>query len=255
MLKARQRFSRISNEKTAIIGMITLGGLDYSYATKKALSEADIFIDAGCDAILVTNYCKNSPAARVIYALAAVKNKYSGNGVKIGAAVFPNNMRRSFSIVRGFDLDFFYFDYVSGVYTKGPDFDSNVYSDFRREHPGVVILGGVHPYGYIPLSSSSIEMDVREGMRRADAVVVSSDKSSLVEKVRKFSLIMERDRDLKSERYPLVLFDPDLSTADGLVASNLADGVILGPNVRNKTDPEASLNIPRLKSYACLAAI
>ena len=255
MQKARQRFSRISNGKTAIIGMITLGGLDYDYATKRALSEAEVFIDAGCEAILVTNYCKNAPAARVLHAMAAIKQEYSGNGVKIGAGIFPNNMRRALSLARGFDLDFFYFDYVSGVYTKGPDFDSNLYSEFMREHPGVVIFGGVHPYGYIPVSGTDIESDLREGMRRSDALVVSSDKDSLTEKVKNFSYIIGRNSDSRSERYPLVIFDPALNTSDGLVASNMAEGVILGPNVRNNSDPEAGINISRLRGYARLAAI
>ncbi len=255
MLKARQRFSRISRRDRAIIGMITLGGIDYYHATRRAMSEAELFVDAGCDAILLANYCKNAPAARVANAMDAVRNKYSGNGIKIGAGVFPNNMRRSLELVKRFDLDFFYFDYVAGVYTQGPDFDTGAYFDFRREYPSVIILGGVHPHGYTPVSGSRIECDVREGMRRADAVVVNGDRYSLAERVRNFSDIMGRNCDSMSERYPLVLFDPVLNTADGLVASNIAEGVILGPNIRNETNPEAGLNVPRLKSYAGLVAI
>ncbi len=254
MTKARQRFSRISDKETATIGMITLGGIDYLGAAKKALSEkalteAEIFIDAGCDAVLVANYCKNMPAAKVVSALGAVKENFSGNGIKIGVSVFPNNVRKTSAIARQFDLDFVYFDYISGVYTKGPDFDSDLYFDFRRENPGVIVLGGIHPYRYIPVSGSDIERDIREGMRRADAVVVSSSSDSLAEKVRRFDKLMGRNKDARTERYPLVLFDPYIIADDYFPTLPLADGVIFGSCVRNNNDPEAGINIRRLRAY------
>lgn len=249
MTKARQRFSRISDKETATIGMITLGGIDYLGAAKKALLEAEVFIDAGCDAVLVTNYCKNTPAAKVVSALGAVKENFSGNGIKIGVSVFPNNVRKTSAIARQFDLDFVYFDYISGVYTKGPDFDSDSYFDFRRENPGVIVLGGIYPYGYIPVSGSDIERDIREGMRRADAVVVSGSSDSLAEKVRRFDKLMGRNKDARTERHPLVLFDPYIIADDYFSTLPLAEGVIFGSCVRNNNDPEAGINTRRLRAY------
>lgn len=251
MTKARERFSRISDKEIATIGMITLGSLGYLGAAKKALAEAKIFIDAGCDAVLVTNYCKDTPAAKVVNALGAIKENFSGNGntIKIGAGIFPNNVRKTSAIARQFDLDFVYFDYITGIYTKGPDFDSDLYSDFRRGNPSVIVLGGIHPYGYIPISGSDIEGDVREGMRMSDAVVASGSSDSLAKKVRRFDELMRRNKDARAERYPLILFDPDIRAEDYFSTLAIADGVILGSCVRNNNDPEAGINTRRLRAY------
>ncbi len=247
---SRQNFTRVFGDNgRAVIGMVTLYGTNSDFFVRNALRETEIFADSGCIGVLISNYCKTTPAARVFGVLEEISKKFGRNGssFRIGAAVFPNNTRRTVSLAEHFGLDFIYFDYLAGIYTSGPDFDRDAYSDFRRRNSAVVVLGGVHPDGYIPVLGSKLEDDLAEGMRRADSIVVSGrDSRSLTDKVQLFDRLIGRESDQMSERYPLTIFNPDIRHIESLIALRFAEGVIVGPCVREDMDAASSLITKRV---------
>ena len=106
-------------------------------------------------------------------------------------------------------------------------------------YPNVRVLEGVWPKYYTPVPMSNIEDDLKTGMTRADAVVVTGEgtgKETPTEKIRKF-------REVLGE-YPLIV-GAGLTPENAEEQLSIADGAIVGSSL--KTDNDTTKQIERRK--------
>lgn len=222
------RFSPVFGPKP-LIGMLHLaGGEDCSSYEKKfsrkltrVMEELAIYEEEGLQGALFENY--HGSVSDVHTALMALKGIRSS--LQLGVNILPNQMGLAMQLAHEYGLSFVQVDYVAGRYARAPS-DEAYYHDlsrWREEFPHIFVLGGVWPKYYTPLPGSILEEELKEGMQRADAIVVTGTGTGMetpLEKIRQFRQVLGDD-------YPLVV-------GAGLTAKNVkgqmgvADGGIVG---------------------------
>lgn len=151
--------------------MIHLAGSD---PVGRALEEIQIFEGEGLTGIIVENY--HGSVLNVIDVVDAI----GSTKLKIGINILPNEIDTAFSIARDFKIDFIQFDYVAGRYLSANgviELDDDTYKSLRGEMPHVKIMGGVHPKYYTPIKGSDLNVDINQGIKLCDAIVVTGKKT------------------------------------------------------------------------------
>ena len=105
--------------------------------------------------------------------------------------VLPNEFQ-SLPLAQRYGADFVQLDQVAGTYNSGQlDFAS--YEKVKNQHPEIIVLGGVWPKYYHPIEGSDLETDLRNGIQRAEAIVVTgagTGKETPFDKIKKFREII-----------------------------------------------------------------
>ncbi|MFH1589948.1 MAG: BtpA/SgcQ family protein [archaeon] len=208
----------IDFDKIPIFGMIHLAG---SNPVNRALEELEIFEDEGVDGAIIENY--HGSIGEVILALEQTsKQNYD---VVIGINILPNEYGLSLRLAQQFDGKFIQLDYVAGDYTSGKlDFES--YSDQRDSFPEIIVLGGVWPKYYTPVNGSILENDLRTGVQRAEAIVVTGSgtgKETPFNKIKKFREIIGD--------HPLVI-GAGLNLDNAYEQLSISNGAIVGTSLK-----------------------
>ncbi len=224
-----------------LIGMIHLTGKNPKEKIENAIDEIKIFRAYKVDGALVENY--HGTETDVIHTLKAIKRIGLDKTINIGVNILPKERtmleasRRALELANDYDLSFVQFDYVSGVYEGSEVVNQRFYDDMRALYPKLLILGGVWPKYYTPISGSNLEDDIIEGMKRADAIVITGEETGQevsLEKIESFKKTLGE--------FPCVI-------GAGLTQNNLdsylydANGGIIGTSLKklsktdNKVDP------------------
>jgi predicted TIM-barrel enzyme len=206
-----------------ILGMLHLKGVDRADVVTRALREADILVANGIDGLVVEDYFGSvEDVAAVLERFAAVPP-----GVPYGVNVLDDGPA-SFALAARFGAAFVQMDSVAGH--LGPDDDAAFAAELAglRTTGGPLLLGGVR-FKYQPvLSGNAVEVDLREAVRRCDAVVVTGPGTGMetsMEKVRAFRAVL-------GPGFPLVV-------GAGLTAENcgealaVADAAIVGSSLKD----------------------
>jgi len=162
-MKLNNRYNQVFG-KIPILGMIHLAGQN---PLKRALEELALFEEEGIDGAIIENYYGS--VEDVIATLETQKRKRK---VVIGVNILPNEFDQSLLLARKYGVDFVQIDHVSGIYGSG-QLDFEHYRQVKRESPEIIVLGGVWPKYYHPIEGSDLEVDLRVGMQRAEAIVVT----------------------------------------------------------------------------------
>jgi membrane complex biogenesis BtpA family protein len=223
---------------TPIIGMIHLAG---QRPVERALEEIAIFEEAGVDAALVENY--HSGTAYVTETLKAISKRK--NKVIVGVNILLNEFEEAFSWADKFGAKFIQLDYVAGKYGKGgcvTELDYGKYADKRKEFPNIAVLGGVWPKYYPPVKGSVLEEDLKQGMERADALVVTgkgTGKETPISKIRKF-------RETCGKEYPVIV-GAGLNAENAYEQLMIADGAIVGSYFKHNNETNLYVERARVK--------
>jgi len=239
-------FKALFRAEKPIIGMIHLAGKD---PVKRALDELKIFEAEGISGAIVENYYGSIMDVRRTLELAAKQNL----SLILGVNVLPNEFQDSFSLAHNYGARFIQLDQVAGRYvemhgrassnaSKVKQLDHTAYSKFRRNYPNLVVLGGVHPKYYVPIAESNLEEDLKKGMERAEAIVVTGEGTGMetpIEKIREFRIILGD--------YPLIV-GAGLNPENAEEQLSVADGAIVGSALKTDNQTGNILNLGKIRT-------
>jgi membrane complex biogenesis BtpA family protein len=200
-------------ENKQIIGMIHCGG-----QVEDSIKEIAILEEEGVDAIIVENY--HGYSIEVTNVLKELKNHEFK--IQIGINILPNEFNEAFQLASTYGATFIQLDHIAGIYKNDTTLNLLEYEMVRKKYPDITVLGGVWPKYYRPVDSSDLDTDIKDGMKRADAIVVTGEgtgKETPLDKIKKFKSIVDE--------FPLII-------GAGLDPSNVvkqlvyADGAIVG---------------------------
>jgi predicted TIM-barrel enzyme len=198
--------------------MLHLGGADRSDRVRIAQRETDALTDGGVDAVLVEDYFGGADDVEAVLAWLASERPELTVGVNL-----LRDHRRAFALAARYPVRFIQVDSVAGHLP--PDEDARFATELaglRAETP-VYLLGGVR-FKYQPVTSGrSLEDDLRIGMSRCDAIVVTGDATGQetgLDKIRQF-------RDVVGPGCPLFV-GAGITPANCREQLALTDGAIVG---------------------------
>jgi len=206
--------------KIPIFGMIHLAG---EYPVQQALKEIKIFEQEGVDAAIIENYHNHSVQTiiQTFDELAKIETS-----VSIGVNVLPNEFYLSLPLAQQYGADFIQLDHVAGTYGGHGTLLFSEYQNVKERNPDVIVLGGVHPKYYHPVEGSDLEEDLKTGMQRAEAIVVTGEGTGMATPIDKI------------KRFREVIGDHPLVVGAGLTPDNayeqlcISDGAIVGSSLK-----------------------
>ena len=193
-----------------------------------SLDEINILAGEGVDGIIVENYHGE------ISDMEDVLKRIKDTKLIVGLNVLPNEYKQAFEMADKYDANFIQLDYVAGRYLQHggsmfssikynfKEIDHNDYIETKNTYPKISVLGGVHPKYYTPAPDSNIELDIKQGMERAEAIVVTGDatgKETPLNKIKEFRIILGE--------HPLII-GAGLTPKSVAEQLSIADGAIVG---------------------------
>ena len=171
-----------------ILGVLHLKGETALEKLERAKAETEIYYSGGVDAVLVEDYFGSMNDAEQV--LQHLQETHRGRvyGVNI-----LDNFHRSYELAVQYGARFMQVDSVAGHLT--PELDGAFAAMVKgyRALGKVLVLGGVR-FKYQPvLSGRSLEDDLRLGMERCDAIVVTGEGTGIetqLEKIQQFRSVM-----------------------------------------------------------------
>jgi uncharacterized protein len=203
---------------------------------EQALEELAVYECEGVSGAIVENY--HGRVEDVIATLDKIGKR--ATSIKVGINILPNEFELAFLLATCYNAHFIQLDHVAGKYTRG-GMDVNKYLAARDYHPGIAVLGGVWPKYYSPLPGSVLESDLADGVRRADAIVVTGEgtgKATPLEKIVQFRKAIGT--------FPLIV-GAGLSPGNAVQQLELADGAIVGSYFKKDGDTKNPIDAGRVK--------
>lgn len=218
-----------------ILGMIHLAGTE---RVKRALEEIAIFEEEGVDGAVIENYYGS-----VQDVIETLQETQRGEpNIAIGVNILPNEFHRSLPLAQKYGADFVQLDQVAGTYKEG-ELDFRAYESVKGLHPKIIVLGGVWPKYYHPVEGSDLEKDLRMGVERAEAIVVTGErtgKETPIDKIRRFREIIRE--------HPLVV-GAGLTPDNAYEQLCIADGAIVGTSLKIEDDTSNPIDRQRVRTF------
>jgi len=215
-----ENFSKIFGE-LPILGMIHLAGDGPTDKVDRALEELAIFEKEGVDGAIIENYHgRVDDVERTLKEIDKANTK-----VVMGINILSNEFDLAFRLAKKYGAKFIQLDYIAGKYTSG-ELPVSSYMRYKQEHPDVVVLGGVWPKYYHPVNGSNLEADLIEGMKRAEAIVVTgkgTGKETPFDKIKSFRKSIGK--------HPLIV-GAGLNPENAYEQLSIADGAIVGSSLK-----------------------
>jgi len=210
------QFEEAFRVKKPIIGMLHLRGKGNEQTFEIAKTEIQQMYDSGIDAILVENYYGD--LVDVVNALRFLQENYSNHVYGVNVL---GNFELSYELVKRYGGAFMQVDSIRGHLRTQQDKE---YAEMieRVRDGSVFVLGGVR-FKYQPVRSGKpLDYDLKIGMQRCDAIVVTGEGTRMntdMEKIREFRRIIGD--------FPLIVgAGMTIDTCEEQLA--IADGAIVG---------------------------
>jgi len=214
----RAKLETLFPHRKPVFGMLHLGGQTPEERLARALTETWDMVAGGVDAVVVENYFGDPDDVRRL--LEAFEK--SAPGTVVGLNLL-RDFRLGFDLLGRYDLSFLQIDSVCGHLPPEEDADYAAELAERRAATDALLFGGVR-FKYQPVKSGrSEEEDIRLGMERADALVVTGEATGQGtddEKILRFRAVTGPD-------YPLVV-GAGMTAATAAGQMRIADGAIVG---------------------------
>ncbi len=213
------KFFKVFGNKP-ILAMIHLSG---GLPVNRALDEITIFEEEGIDGIIVENYHGNlSDVEKTLKQIQKL-----GTKLVIGVNILPNEYKDAFRYTSVYGGKFIQIDHVAGKYTRG-EIDPVQYPTHKEKNSEIIVLGGIWPKYYMPLEGSNLEYDLKLGMQRAEAIVVTGEgtgKETPLEKIEEFRRTLGN--------HPLIV-GAGLTPENVYEQLSIADGGIVGSSLKHE---------------------
>ena len=218
---------------TPILGMIHLAGDE---ASSQALDEISVYIEEGVTGAIIENY---HGSINDVINLLEITSKFT-TPFLFGINILPNNFSRAFSLAKRYGASFIQLDHVAGKYAQG-ELNTEQYTAEREQNQNVFVLGGVWPKYYTPVKDSNLEKDIRTGMERCDAIVVTgkgTGKETPLDKIETFHSLMNY--------HPLII-GAGITIQNAYEQLYIADGAIIGSAFKSDNNTENPVDKARVK--------
>ena len=236
-MQLKDKFNGIFKNPLPIIGMIHLAGSTPEERVKRAIEEIILFREEGIDGALVENYYYESTIDDIKETLII-----ANDSLPLGVNVLPNEFDKSIPLAAENHGKFVQLDYVAGTYSHGDaELNTVLYNALKKKYPHIVVLGGVWPKGYTEVSGSNLEYDLKQGMKRADAIVVTGEgtgSETPLDKVKYFRGVLGD--------FPLVI-GAGLTPDNAYQQLSIADGAIVGSYLKGNSDTRNPIDRKRVK--------
>ena len=225
-----------------IIGMLHLSGFGRDEVMKIARREIEIMYRNGVNAVLVENYFGDD--TDVENALKYLQDKYPDKVYGVNILEDPNV---AFDLARKYGAKFVQIDSVCGHALPQHDSELAKYLERLRGERDIFLLGGVRFKYTQHLSGRSLEEDLKLGMARCDAIVVTGEGTGIstdLEKIKTFRNILGD--------FPLIVgAGMTAETAQEQLA--FSDGAIVGSYFKEYGEAEYPVDEARVKEFLCKA--
>ena len=210
-MSSKGKFLDMFKNHKPILGMLHLKGETDEEVFQIALKEIDALWENGVDAVVVENYFGKPHNVEMILSYLKENKKDVIYGVNL-----LDNDELGFQLAKKYDAKFIQLDSVAGHLEIAEDEKFNEFITRHREECEAFVLGGVR-FKYQPYKSGrSLEEDLKIGMTRCDAIVVTGDATGMetdLEKISSFRRIIGE--------FPLVV-------GAGMTAENCSKQLTIG---------------------------
>lgn len=225
-----------------IIGMLHLSGFGRDEVMEIARREIDIMYRNGVNAVLVENYFGDE--TDVENALKYLHEVYPDKVYGVNILGDPDV---AFDLARKYGAKFVQIDSVCGHALPQHDAELAKYLERLRGEQDIFLLGGVRFKYTQHLSGRSLEEDLRLGMERCDAIVVTGAGTGIstdLEKIKTFRSILGE--------FPLIVgAGMTAETAKEQLA--FSDGAIVGSYFKEFGETEYPVDEGHVKDFVCKA--
>lgn len=227
-----------------IIGMLHLSGYGREKILDNAKREIEIMYCNGVNAVLVENYFGDR--IDVENALKYLQEYYSDMVYGVNLLGFPET---AFDLARKYGAKFVQMDSVCGHLEPNYEKPFLKKLDTMRGDGDIFLLGGVR-FKYQPVRSGrSLEEDLKLGMERCDAIVVTGEGTGIstdLEKIKTFRSILGD--------FPLIVgAGMTAETAQKQLA--FSDGAIVGSYFKEYGDAQYPVDEARVKEFISNARV
>ena len=237
-MELNNRYNKVFG-RIPILGMIHLAGQN---PVKRALEEIALIEEEGVNGAIIENY--HGSVEDVIATLQETSRRKPN--VAIGVNVLPNEFSQSLQLAQKYGADFIQLDQVAGTYISGQlNFES--YNQVKSQYPEIIVLGGVWPKYYHPIEGSDLKEDLKIGMQRAEAIVVTgagTGKETPFDKIRIF-------RETLGE-HPLVI-GAGLTLTNAYEQLCISNGAIVGTALKIDDNTHNPMDRQRVRDFMSIA--
>ena len=173
----KDRFRELFLRK-AIIGMIHLAGKNREDRVKRALEELRIYEEESVDGAIIEDYHGNEGDV-----IETLKQSFKQNLSIVRGVNVLRNPYSSFDMASLYGAKFVQFDSV-----QTQDLDLDRYDRIRKSYPQILVFGGVG-FKYIRPTGNPLELDLKEGRLRCEAIVTTGEGTGIetpIDKLREF---------------------------------------------------------------------
>jgi predicted TIM-barrel enzyme len=224
-----ERFKAISQIKKPVIGMIHLAGNNPRERIKRALEELAIYQEEEVDGAIIEDYhgtpegvhetLRESRGLKIVRGVNVLQNPYS-----------------AFKLAFDFGARFIQFDSV-----QTPDLDLELYDELRKDYPSIAVLGGIG-FKYTKPTGKSLEVDLREGKSRCEAIVTTGTGTGRETPIGK---LIEYKRLLGD--FPLIV-GAGVNSQNVLEQLKVCDGAIVGSYFKPNRNTSLPIDRKKVKS-------
>lgn len=234
-----KRFKQIFPMPKPILGMLHLGGESAADRLALARQETETLIANGVDGLVVENYFGDKDDARAVLDWL----KASKPPVLIGLNVL-RDFRLAFELAQSYPVDFIQVDSVAGHLEPADDADYAAELAALRAGTGAALLGGVR-FKYQPVKSGrSEEEDLRLGMQRCDAIVVTSDATGQPTDLAKVA----RFRTVTGSDFPL-LIGAGMTLENAAEQLAVTEGAVVGSYFKDTHKDKGIVHGPHVAEF------
>jgi len=181
-MSAKGKFLDLFKNSKPILGMLHLKGDTDEEVLKIAIKEIEFLCQNGVDAIVVENYFGKPHHVEMML-------KYlneNRNDIIYGVNLLDDDVL-SFELAKRYDAKFMQLDSVAGHLEIPDDKKFHEFITCKRQECDAFVIGGVR-FKYQPYKSGrTLEEDLKIGMTRCDAIVVTGDATGMETNLDKIS--------------------------------------------------------------------
>lgn len=225
-----------------IIGMLHMTGYGRDRILENAKREIEIMYRNGVNAVLVENYFGDR--VDVENALKYLQENYPNKVYGVNMLGFPEI---AFDLARKYGARFVQLDSVCGHLEPSYEKPFLKKLETLRSDGDIFLLGGVR-FKYQPVRSGrSLEEDLKLGMERCDAIVVTGEGTGISTDLKKI------------KTFRSILGDFPLIVGAGMTAETaqeqliFSDGAIVGSYFKEFGEAEYPVDEERVKEFICKA--
>ncbi len=180
----KKEFLDVFKSRKPIFGMLLLLGDNDEEVMERAKKEISIYYENGVDAVIVENYF--GTYRHMVLVLTYLQQNYPDQIYGVNCL---DQDTMNFELAIKYGATFVQLDSVAGHLEERNDITFDAFMKLYRSRFSGYVLGGVR-FKYQPyLSGRSLQEDLRIGMTRCDAIVVTQDatgQETSMEKIKEF---------------------------------------------------------------------